>query len=224
MSSKTVWKDYLPPGIKQHLFNHRQTSPTPKPPVLTKNDFVRRYGEGEFGNRSPTWDSVERFFATDYYKRMMEGGSPRASTALYHLRNRVVGGPTIYDVPITDLYWRYRKMIADGTLEQSIYVSEMCPTHLTQIQGEVFQRYDGLYLYYSSVKKPMRDSLREGAREARGLVAKTILEHYMDGNSYEWLNLLLDRYPDHVVEFTTLSREWGAVPGYNTLFWECRLY
>ena len=191
---------------------------TEYPPIRTKTQFVRLYNEGEFGNRSPTWDSPEEF-------AYAHGGEIDNLRGLYHLRNRVAGGPTKYNVSAssfkTDFLWM---TVEKGVLLRDIYVSEMCPTECTLIQGEVMRNERGLYLYYSCVKKPMRDSLREGGREATGLVAKTLLEYYMDVNSYEWLNTLLDRYTGHVVEFTTLSRKWGTVPGYNSLFWEVRKY
>lgn len=186
-------------------------------PVLTKTDFVRRYNAGEFGNRSPSWSTIEEFESCH--------STPESLTGLYHLRNRVAGGPTRYNVSAKtfkdDFLWM---TVEQGVRLRDIYVSEMCPTHLTQIQGEVMRTPEGLYLYYSQIKKPMRDSLKEGGREAKGLRAKMLLEHFMDTNSYEWLNTLLDQYPDHVVEFTTLSKCWGTNPGYNTLFWEVRYY
>jgi len=185
-------------------------------PVLTKTDFVQRYNAGEFGNRSPTWNSLQEF----------EVGLAKWANndSLYHLRNRVAGGPTKYNVSEDHYCSALQWMLDNGVKPQDIYVSEMCPTHLTQIQGEVMRTHEGLYLYYSQIKKPMRDSLREGGREAKGLRAKMLLEYYMDTNSYEWLNTLLDQYSEHVVEFTTLSKCWGTNSGYNTLFWEVRYY
>ncbi len=178
-------------------------------PVLTKTDFVRRYNLGEFGNHSPTWQTIGEFTDSGY-------------VGLVHIRNRVAGGPTYFDIPeynVEDAYF--------ALLERSggsYYFSGMCPTDCTMIQGEVMRTPRGLYLYFSRVKKPMRASLLEGGQHAFGLYAKMLLQHFMDNNSWEWLNLLLDRYPDHVVEFTTLSKCWGTEPGFNSLFWEVRKY
>ena len=182
--------------------------------VTTKTDFVRRYNLGEFGNRSPTWDNVD-----EWYKAPNIGMGD-----LFHLRNRVAGGLTKYNVAAWDLLDDYEQMLYEGVNSTDIYVSAMCPTERTQIQGEVMRTPSGLYLYYSTIKKPMRDALREGGKEATGLRAKMMLEHYFDTASYEWMQVLLDRYPDHVLEFTCLDVEWGTVPNRRVLWWEIRRY
>jgi hypothetical protein len=101
----------------------------------------------------------------------------------------------------------------------------MAPHQYNLIQGEVQRGIFGLDLYYSLiVGKPMREALAEDARSVSGLQAKVIIDYFLCPNSCEWMKVLLDRYqePSHVVEFTTLSVEWGTLPGYNTLFWEVR--
>ena len=169
---------------------------------------------GEFGNRSPTWNGW-----LDWNKDHL--GSDKFE--LFHIRNRVAGAMTWYDVPKFKMADTWDIACQHFSVEQ-LYISAMCPTELTQIQGEVMRTAKGLYLYYSTVKKPMRQSLLEGGQEALGLFAVSLLQYYMDQNSWEWLNHLLDSYEDHVVEFTTLSKRWGAVEGYNTLFWEVRKF
>lgn len=181
-------------------------------PVLSKRDFAIRYKAGEFGNASPTWDRVDDFVRSGY------------NQGLVHLRNRVAGGPTYYDVAPNDVDLYLTQAIEDGVQLKDLYVSAMAPTEKTLIQGEVIQDSNGLYLYYSRVKKPMRDSLREGGREARGLLASNLLKTYLCSNSFEWLNVLLERYKLHVIEFSTYSTRWGTLPNYNTVFWEVRLY
>lgn len=188
--------------------------PAPRP-VLTKQDFVIRYGAGEFGNRSPTWDNLDAMAA----EGVLEWSQYR--NAKYHIRNRVAGGPTWYNVlaeTLADAWWTATRMVQ----ERSLYISEMCPTERTLINAEVMRDVGGLYLYYSTVRKPMRDSLKEGGREAKGVAAIAILREFLNNNSYEWLQHLLDSYPDHVVELTALDCCWGTEPGHNTLFWEVR--
>src|SRR4029079_14257562 len=55
-------------------------------PVLTKGDFVQRYKQGEFGNASPTWNTFDEYLAANYSGQL-------------HIRNRVAGGPSWYNVP-----------------------------------------------------------------------------------------------------------------------------
>jgi hypothetical protein len=183
-------------------------------PVLTKADFVVRYAANEFGNHSPTWDTVADWRA--------ERGYPY--TGLYHIRNRVAGGPTYYNVPGVMLYRVWQEVLDTGVAPETLYISEMCPTQHTEIQGEVMRWTNGLYLLYSRVKRPMREALVLKSEIAQGIIALELLRFFMCPNSLEWLWHLLDNYKDHVVEFTTFDCNWGTLPNYNTVYWEVRLY
>lgn len=181
-------------------------------PILTKKDFVQRYGKHEFGNCSPTWNNFESW---------NKDNLGRNKLSAFHIRNRVAGGITWYDVRKYEMFDKWSDACS-LVGKENLYISAMCPTEKTVLQGEVMQSEKGLYLFYSQVAKPMRDALREEAHEATGLKAKFLLEQYLDWNSLDWLYGLLNRYPEHVIEFTTLSVKWGTIPGYNTLFWEVR--
>lgn len=182
------------------------------PPVKTKADFCLRYQRGEFGNHAPTWNTLEEFEKSGY-------------TGLVHLRNRVAGDLTWYDIPATEVGKRARELATQGLVTFSnLYYSGMAPTVLTLIQGEIQQSTEGIYLYYSKVPKPMRESLREGGKHVSGVVAIATLRHYLDPSSYDWIRELLTLYPEHVIEFSTYSVDWGTIPGRNTVVWEVRLY
>lgn len=174
-------------------------------PVRTKKDFVRRYQQGEFGNRTPTWDRLVNI---------------DPSYPLYHLRNQVAGGSTYYNLQLgrLGLLWVQQNQPSDW------YCAAMAPTEHTLIQGEVQRTAKGLYLRYTRVRKPMREALASSQEHVWGLEAREILRHFMCGRSYEWLGYLLDTYIDHVVEFSTYGIDFGTVPGVNTVWWECRLY
>ena len=100
----------------------------------------------------------------------------------------------------------------------------MAPTLRTVIQGEVMEGPWGLNLTWTAVKKPMRDALAVTSLYNNGLYAKLLLRKHMNDLSYEWLQYLLETYPDHVVEFSVYDYCWGTVPGHNTVFWEVRRY
>lgn len=187
------------------------------PPVLTKADGSQRYLAGDFGNRSPSWtDSLA-------FEEEADGN------ALYHLRNgNQAGGATYYDLSYWGTIARWRWLRNQG-LEQGYYCSQMCPTEKTILQGEVQQAFPGsgrcgLDLYYSTTAKPMREALRLNGQQESGIIAVSLLKRHLRPGDYEWLLALLERYPGHVIEFTTLSCCWGTVPNSNTLIWEVRLY
>ena len=180
------------------------------PPVLSKAEFVRRYQAHEFGNRSPTWGTLEELVTSGY-------------AGLIHLRNRTAGGATYYDLTPARAAALWSSL-PNG----SWYASAMAPTAETLIQGEVQQAVMGcgrcgLDLYYSTVVKPMRAALAEEAAQVWGVTALLLLRRYLCFNSLEWLGELVRRYPEHVIEFSTYRRPWGTLyPRYNTVFWEVR--
>lgn len=182
------------------------------PPVCTKSDASRRYLASEFGNRSPSWDRLEAF--------VLEA----PAGPLYHLRNgHTASGATYYDLTKGQAaaLWSVQRDPAGW------YVSMMCPTEHTLIQGEVQippagSGRCGLDLYYSTLKMPMRAALRRDGRQVSGIRAVLLLKYYLRPNDHEWLLVLLERYEGHVIEFTTLDRCWGTVPGSSTIIWEVR--
>jgi hypothetical protein len=183
------------------------------PPVLNKRDFARRYKLGEFGNGSPTYDTLERFLNDFEFNKSM----------LFHLRNRIAGGVTHYYTPAQEIQalWESKQY------RDQWYCSAMVPKEIEEtllLQGEVQETPLGLYLYFSRIAKPMREALRVKSEEKCGIIALCLLKAAMCWNSYSWLRVLLDRYPGHVVEFSSFCKQWGTVPGYNSIFWEVRLY
>lgn len=172
------------------------------PPVLTKADFVRRYKAGEFGNHAPTWNTVKELEESGYKGEV-------------HLRNRVAGGATFYNLSV-----RMAVHLWKGK-ERGYYCSGMAPHQYNLVQGEL---QDGNITFTTEVGLPMREALAKRTQHARGIIANILLQQFMCPNSWEWLQVLLYRYPGHVIEFSTFSRNWGTLPNYNTVFWEIRLY
>jgi len=174
-------------------------------PVKTKRDFVRRYQNHEFGNRAPTWDTIEEFKKSD-------------CKGLVHIRNRNAGGITFYDLTREEAIRRW------SILEpKEFYISLMAPTKKTILQGELtISDSEGLTGLVTTVAKPMRIALAEKATQVRGVFVNALLRTMLCPNSYDWTMTLLDRYPGHVIEFTTFSCDWGTLPGFNTVWWEVR--
>jgi hypothetical protein len=183
------------------------------PPVLNKADFVRRYAAGEFGNASPTWQTLNDWLWDTQWQRGQENDC-------YHIRNRVAGGKTFYNIPWHQLDQEWNQL----SNPKQWYISAMAPSTKTLLQGEVMQAPWGLELTYNTEPSPMREGMAKAAKYTRGLPAFLLLQRFMDPNSYDWLWALFERYPDHVVEFSSYSVKWGTLPGFNTVFWEVRKY
>lgn len=178
------------------------------PPVLTKVDFVRRFMRNEFGNKGPNWNTINECVRDDL-----------AYKGLIHIRSRAAGGPGWYDVPPNSLLQKWHDV---GATNKTHYLAAMAPTAKTLFQGEVQQSVNGLDLFYSRIPKPMRDSLREGGQHVSGIISRCLIDYYLDPTSRDWLEVLLRRYPDHVVEFSCYSCNWGTIPNLNTVIWEVR--
>jgi hypothetical protein len=104
------------------------------------------------------------------------------------------------------------------------YCSAMAPHGRGTIQGEVQQTERGLSLLAFSADITMRDAMARHGVELHGILAVHLLKMNMCPKSYDWLQFLLDAYPLHAVEFTCFDCNWGTLPGFNTVFWEVRLY
>lgn len=178
-------------------------------PVTSKRKFVRLYQRGAFGNRAPTWNGLDDYLSDDYH-------------GLVHIRNRVAGGATYYNVSPGVVPYLWRKVTNSNS--DSWYLSAMAPTEDTLIQGEVQRSPRVLDLRYTTVRQPMRNALANEQYHAYGLQAVCLLRYYLDPASYDWLQELLDLYPDHVVEFSTYECCWGTEPCRNTVVWEVRRY
>jgi len=181
------------------------------PPVLTKRSFVNRFRTGEFGNRGPMWDTIGDF---------LDDGCK----GLIHIRNRVAGGPTWYDIPAELVEVTYRDITLMGIPGSQLYFAAMAPTEKTVLQGEVIQSVNGIELFYTQVAKPMRDALRENAKQISGILALETLKFFLDPSSFDWMQILLERYEGHVIEFSTYGCCWGTIPNRNTVVWEVRMY
>mgnify|MGYP005832425367 CR=1 FL=1 len=136
-------------------------------PIRTKRQFVKAYQANRFGNRAPTWNSLYDFRREDY-------------RGLVHIRNRVAGGPTYYDLPPEDVSRKWFELLDRGVQGDSLYLSGMAPTPCTTLQGEVRLSERHLDLTYTRVTKPMRDALRDSTLYASGILANSLLRSAMD--------------------------------------------
>lgn len=98
------------------------------------------------------------------------------------------------------------------------------PDERLTIQGEIINHYNGLNLLYSKIKKPMNLALAECQEYAKGLKAQLILKYFLSPSSYSDLEVLLEKYSESAIEFSTYSIPVGNIPGRNTVIWEVRNY
>jgi hypothetical protein len=127
-------------------------------------------------------------------------------------------------VPADKVANRVEEWVAHGVESELITFHESMPDDDLLIQGEVTRNVGGLDLTYSlEPGLSMRDAMRH-AQTASRLRAHLILNEFLDANSRDDLSLLLELYPDAVIEFGTYGRAVGTLPRRNTVIWEVRDY
>jgi hypothetical protein len=185
---------------------------------MRKKQFVKLYNQGVFGNHSPTWDTLEEFLR---FKYQLDRSN---YIGLCHIRNRIANGPTWYNVPCIEVEHRWKQLLKQGVSANNLYISLMAPTESTTFQGEVMLGIWGIELLYTTVALPMREALQQETKSARGIIASSLLQYFLDVNDYEWLMTLLDNFENHVVEFSVYDHCWGTLPGHRMVVWETRAY
>lgn len=181
------------------------------PPALTKQDFYRRFYAGEFGNHGPMWKTFDEYWGSGYNKPI----------AIRTLRR---GGRCDYFIERDESRERYRSFLADGYRDEELNFSAQAPEQDKLLQGEVALSDRGIELFGSTSLEPMRVALATAGFHVHGLKAHSWLKSTMCANSWEWLNVLLERYPGHTIEFTTFRYPWGVLPRYSCVIWEVRRY
>jgi hypothetical protein len=171
--------------------------------ITTKEQMYGMYQGGAFGNRLQSWSSVAEYLESNF-------------DGLVVIRSKTPGGVCHYGL--------CRDMARQYLTIPGLVVSELADDKKLVLQGEVMRTPLGLHLMYSTVPKPMRQALQQQREFATGLTAKIILESRLDAQSFDELMDMLDKYEDHVVEFSTYSVDVGCCLRRNTVFWEVRAY
>jgi len=204
----------MPNGDQIEAIIKRVLSRNPRK-ILTKEENYALYEAGHFGNKALTWNSYEEILKSgwkgDVCMRSKRG------TARKNVR---------YKIPLEKVPEEIERWKIMGIPEEMMAFNESMPDEHLLLQGEVMNVKKGLYLLYSTIKKPMNTALSEESREVEGPEAKILLKQGLFPASYFDLELLFQLYPTSVVEFSAYSIPVGnmANKGRNTVFWEVRNY
>jgi len=202
-------------------------------PIRTKSQMLSLLRAGELGNTLRTWDSPDKVNA-DY-------------RGLLGVRSRRIGGSGPFATGLTiEQVWQYwHKCLDEGWRARDLFVSEAAPHDSLIISGELDEEAGQWNLRYSHRQLPMRQAFMAEEKAAKErlvntcnravratpplsmigtLLPRLYLQSYLDPDSFEWLKILLDRYPEHIVEFSAFSTDLGVIPHRNTIIWEVRRY
>ena len=179
--------------------------------ISSKTIFIRLWNEGALGNRPITWPTIDAAVNSGY-----------AGRVAIRYQGTSGGGPFISGLLIGDLPRTMGELAAQGYAAGDFYAYEDVPTDELCINGEVRQ-YGELCLLYSTVRKRMRDSFKEGQRWATGVMARIVLAERLEPEDREHIYGLLDAYPKHTVEFTGYCTRVGVLQR-KMIIWEVRSY
>lgn len=178
--------------------------------VKTKQQFIDRWLDGEFGNRIEAWRTVE--------EALLSKRSPIT------IRFKTTAAKTVYGIPREALESKVIQLNKGGVNPNDIYFNAVAPDDALILQGEYWTGIPSHYLLYSRLKAPMKQALQFNNMESRGLSSRMLLQRYMAPSSFDDFMELATAYKDHVIEFGIYSRNVGYIKNRNVLIWEVRKY
>jgi hypothetical protein len=179
--------------------------------ILTKRQNYILCHEGSYGNRVRQWDSIEAWAESGFDKPVA-----------MRVALEVGGGPKAFHVPPCNV-----EIIADlwsdcGVRRDQIRLSEMADGRRV-LQGQYANDFTGEFLHTFETG-PMPEALARSHAYAFGLRSKLLLQAHMTPSSYADLEVLFERYPNHVFEISVWASCLGDTPGRNAIIWEVRRY
>ena len=181
-------------------------------PITSKIQMYDLYEMGAFGNRPRSWLSLESY-EEDNFQGLVSLRYKQSASRFFRV---AMTRPQL-------LSW-VERCSARGGQRHLMHVTESPPHHQIIFQGEVCESPDHLWLSYST--KPgltCREAMFSDLHHAKGLKAHILLKDALDAPSWDNLWELFTVWPDHVIEFSIFDFSLGIL-GWNTIFWEVRLY
>jgi hypothetical protein len=181
-------------------------------PVTHKRQMYDLLSSGAFGNTIPQFSSVREWLDSGDAVRYPFWG----------VRTKTPGGPCRLNCPweeVAETVYSYQPHLPNI----SVMISSV---GRVTFMGEVQEGLGGLEVYgveYPPKVHDWRPSMRTPTYW-KGIEAKLLLRRHLNSNSLSDLEALIERYPNHVYEFSTMDRCFGTVPGRNAVVWECRQY
>lgn len=184
------------------------------PAIVNKTEMYRLLAAGEFGNTIPQYFDLSAWKASADYRRY----------ATWGVRTLKPGGPCRLYCP------REEVEATAAAFGQSVNVS--CMIDAVTVVTAWLETWDSpTGLVVEGVEYPARGEswravMPDPARRRRweGTRARMILAKHLNANSLADWELLRDKYPNSVVEFSACENCFGTVKGRNTVLWEVRNY
>ena len=184
----------------------------PVPSVIkSKAQMYELLGQGAFGNTIPQWLSISDWEET----------APNAE--LWGVRTLTAGGPCRLFCPKAEVPSTFQEFERQG---HKVQISTMIDQFArVTLMAEVYDSDTGLTVYGVDCPEEganWRKVMPSLGRTYTGVEARRLLARRMNPSSLADLWALLELFPGHVVEFSTMDRCFGTVPGRDCVIWEVR--
>lgn len=181
--------------------------------VKTKTEMYALLANGVLGNTVPQWFDVDSWMPH------------RNKYKWWGVRTLTPGGPCWLNVWMPHVpNWCHQAKIDGHRYNISPMVDRIARVTMW---ANVWDSPTGLVLEcfeYPPIEGSWRELMPTKAIGYTGVVANQILKRHLNANSLDDLEILLERYPNHVVELSALETCFGTVPGRNAVIWEVRNY
>lgn len=187
--------------------------------ITTKQQYYDMAAQGKLGN---TWWEWKPF---DFLESMEPLRWFRDWERVWAVRCMVPGGPFTVDLPWMQAYEtavEVEKKYGGARISPMTYAF---PGLRCEGQGYFVDcnALPGLYFHEAEPSVSMRRAFENyPSIHRRGLPARCRLRALLQ-EDYDWVMELIDLYPEHVVEFSTMSVPCGTM-NKRTVIWEVRKY
>lgn len=190
-----------------------------KPAITSKAQMYQLLKNGQLGNTIPQFLSVEEWLASPDSKKY-EWWGVRSGSVASHPAARL-------NCPSNEV-----AEYAQRHFPTSPNISMMVDK-LANVTAWLEIAIMGTGLVVEGIENPdtkngwtWRNSMPDPKRRKHwaGNKARYILKHYLNENSLDDLEILLEEYTDHIVELSALDRCLGTCQHRNAVIWEVRNY
>ncbi len=188
---------------------------TPKNKAESTDLFAR----GCYGNNIQQWDSP--------CVAMLQSSGP---FVIRYKGEPGVQGPAVFGIHEDKLFHEWCQLIKIGWEAERLYVNASIPPERIVFQGELSTGNwaDPEWYLCGNIDSGihMREAMKKPNLVLNGWRAREYLRKHMDWSSWEDLNLLIDTYPDAVIELVIFDTPHGRLDytGRRAIVWECRAF
>lgn len=187
--------------------------------ISNKAEMYRMLHRGDFGNTVPMWFSIREWELDAMFRE------PYRSIRYWGVRSLTPGGPCTLNAPVAYVWDIANDFIRRG---HQVNISPMID-HIVNVSmwANVLRSPSGLIvecIEYPDKASNWRVEMPTKAKTYQNTAANMLLRKHLNPSTLDDLGILLDKYPDAVVELSATESEFGTVPGRNAIIWEVRNY